>query len=90
VTASGLKSTVPAEVYLWCEVEQVVVEGKPSREVLANAEGQNIDLICMGERGVGSGLQALFSSTIDYVLRRMPCPVFVARALPSRKQERGR
>jgi nucleotide-binding universal stress UspA family protein len=84
-----LKNAIPAEAYLWCEVKQVVREGKPYREVLAYATEQNIDLICLGVRGAGSGWRALFGSNADRVLRRAPCPVLIARPLTPRGQGGG-
>jgi len=60
-------------------VKQAVKEGKPYREILAYAEEQEIDLICMGVRGAGFGMRALFGSNTDRVPRQAPCPVLIAR-----------
>jgi len=83
-----LQLAVPAEALLWCEVKPAVKEGKPYREVLAYAGEQQVDLICMGVRGAGFGLRALFGSNTDRVLRQAPCPVLVAR--PHKDQSRHR
>ena len=82
-----LRSAIPKEAYLWCEVEPVVREGSPSREVLAYAAEYGIDLICLGVRGASYGLRTFYGSTVDQVLRRSPCPVLVARPLPARAGE---
>ncbi|MFY9555577.1 MAG: universal stress protein [Blastocatellia bacterium] len=79
--ASRLQSSVPPEARLWCNVKQAVREGLPYREVLAYADEQNIDLICMGASGTGFGMRALFGSNADRVLRQAPCPVLIARPL---------
>ena len=79
--ASRLKSSVPPETRVWCDVKQAVRDGHPYREVLAYAEEQNIDLICMGASGTGFGMRALFGSNADRVLRQAPCPVLIARPL---------
>ncbi|HSB11032.1 MAG TPA: universal stress protein [Blastocatellia bacterium] len=79
--AVRLKVAVPAETGQWCEVKQAVREGHPYREVLAYADEQNIDLICMGASGTGFGMRALFGSNSDRVLRQAPCPVLIARPL---------
>ena len=50
--------------------------------MLAYAEEQKVDLICMGVRGAGFGLRSLFGSNTDRVLRQAPCPVFIARPQP--------
>ncbi len=80
-TSSRLNSAVPGEARLWCDIKQAVREGHPYREVLAYAEEQEIDLICMGASGTGFGMQALFGSNADRVLRQAPCPVLIARPL---------
>jgi nucleotide-binding universal stress UspA family protein len=77
--AHRLRHAVPEEVYLWCRVKQAVRAGKPDREILAYAEEQRIDLICMGIHGAGFGMRALFGSNVDRVLRQAPCPVLIAR-----------
>ena len=79
--ASRLKSSVPIETRMWCEVKQAVREGQPYREVLSYAEEQNVDLICMGASGTGFGMRALFGSNADRVLRQASCPVLIARPL---------
>jgi nucleotide-binding universal stress UspA family protein len=79
--AGRLLSAVPPETRIWCEVKQAVREGHPYREVLAYADEQKIDLICMGASGTGFGMRALFGSNADRVLRQAPCPVLIARPL---------
>ena len=80
-TASRLHGAVPPESRVWCEVKQAVREGHPYREVLAYADEQNIDLICIGASGTGFGMRALFGSNADRVLRQAPCPVLITRPL---------
>ncbi|HEY8459323.1 MAG TPA: universal stress protein [Blastocatellia bacterium] len=77
--AGLLHSVVPAGAELWCVIKEAVREGKPYREILAYAEEQEMDLICMGVRGAGFGLRALFGSNTDRVLRQASCPVLIAR-----------
>jgi nucleotide-binding universal stress UspA family protein len=79
--ASRLRTSVSPEARMWCEVKQAVREGHPYREVLAYADEQNIDLICMGASGTGFGMRALFGSNADRVLRQAPCPVLITRPL---------
>jgi nucleotide-binding universal stress UspA family protein len=79
--ARGLRNAVPPETRMWCEVKQAVREGHPYREVLAYADEQRIDLICMGASGTGFGMRALFGSNADRVLRQAPCPVLITRPL---------
>ena len=79
--ASRLQRVVPEEVHLWCGVKTVVSEGNPYREILNYAEKNEIDLISVGAHGAGFGMQALFGSNVDRVLRQSSCPVLVARPL---------
>jgi nucleotide-binding universal stress UspA family protein len=76
-----LKNSVPGEVYRHCKVLNVVRWGKPYREVLAYSRDQEIDLVCLGAQGRDFGLEALFGSNADRVLRQAPCSVLIARPL---------
>lgn len=77
--ANKLQRTIQKEAYLWCEVVNVVRNGKAHEEILAYAKEHEIDLICMGASGSGWSLGKLFGSTVDRVLRQAPCPVLVCR-----------
>ena len=79
--ARRLQRVVPAEVHLWCRVNNAVSAGHPYREILNYAEKNDIDLISVGAHGAGFGMRALFGSNVDRVLRQAPCPVLVARPL---------
>lgn len=79
--ARKLQAAIPAEAHSWCRVRHTVRWGKPYREILAFANEQKIDLVCMGAHGADFGLGALFGSNIDRVLRHATCPVLVARPL---------
>ncbi len=79
--AHRLQKAVPAEAHLWCDIKHAVSEGQPYREILNYAEKHKIDLICLGAHGAGFGMQTLFGSNVDRVLRQAPCPVLVTRPL---------
>jgi nucleotide-binding universal stress UspA family protein len=79
--ARRLQKAVPADAHLWCEIKHAVSEGQPYREILSYAEKNEIDLICLGAHGAGFGMQTLFGSNVDRVLRQAPCPVLVTRPL---------
>ena len=79
--AARLQKAVPPEAHLWCTVKTAVSEGPAYREILHYAARNEIDLICLGAHGSGFGLQTLFGSNVDRVLRQAPCPVLVARPL---------
>jgi len=79
--ARRLQKAVPDEAHLWCTIKNVVSEGQPYREILNYAQRNEIDLVCIGAHGAGFGIQTLFGSNVDRVLRQSPCPVLVARPL---------
>jgi nucleotide-binding universal stress UspA family protein len=79
--AHRLQKAIPQEAYLWCDVKNAVSEGRPYREILNYAEKNKIDLICIGAHGAGFGMQTLFGSNVDRVIRQAPCPVLVSRPL---------
>lgn len=80
-TVRRLQDSVPAEVYRQCKVLNVVRWGKPYREVLAYIREQEIELVCMGALGRDFGLEALFGSNVDRVLRQASSHVLIARPL---------
>ena len=80
-TYGALKIAVPQTRIEGSMVRHAVREGHPYREVLAYAEEQAVELICMGASGTGFGMQALFGSNADRVLRQAPCPILIARPL---------
>jgi nucleotide-binding universal stress UspA family protein len=76
-----LQEAVPAEAHAWCHVQHSVQYGAPYREILACADGQEVDLVAMGAHGFGPGSQAFFGSNVDRVLRQARCPVLIAHPL---------
>lgn len=61
------------------EVREVVVQGKPSVEILRVAREETFDMIILGTHGKGVLDQALFGSTTERVVRKAPCPVLTCR-----------
>jgi nucleotide-binding universal stress UspA family protein len=60
-------------------VEEVVIQGKPSAEIMRFARETEVDMIVLGTHGKGMLDQALFGSTTERVVRRAPCPVLTVR-----------
>jgi len=60
-------------------VEEIVVQGKPSAEIIRFAAENEVDMIVLGAHGKGMLDQALFGSTTERVVRRSPCPVLTVR-----------
>ena len=76
-----LEESVTGEARLWCNIKPAARWGKPYQEILAYARENSIDLISMGAHGGNFGMEALFGSNVDRVLRQAPCPVLIARPL---------
>jgi nucleotide-binding universal stress UspA family protein len=60
-------------------VDEAVVQGKPSAEIIRYAVEHEVDMIVLGTHGKGMLDQALFGSTTERVVRRAPCPVLTVR-----------
>ena len=60
-------------------VNERVVQGKPSAEIIRVATEETIDMIVLGTHGKGVLDKALFGSTTERVVRRAPCPVLTCR-----------
>ena len=61
------------------QVNEKVVQGKPSAEIIRVATEETIDMIVLGTHGKGVLDKALFGSTTERVVRRAPCPVLTCR-----------
>ena len=74
-----LRSAVPDAVRAYCEVETMMVPGKPYREILRVAAEQQSDLIVIGIHGRGAADRLFFGSTTQHVVRQATCPVLTLR-----------
>jgi len=76
-----LRNLVAEESRAWVEIDDVIVFGRPYREILRAAESKPADLIVMGAQGRGGIGLALFGSTTQQVVRGGMCPVLTVRGL---------
>lgn len=74
-----LRNAVPDEARQWCEAHEVLVTGKPHREIIAMAKATAAELIVMGVHGRGAIDLMLFGSTTHHVVRAATCPVLTVR-----------
>jgi nucleotide-binding universal stress UspA family protein len=63
-----------------CRVEELVVTGRPWREILRVATEQAAELIVLGIQGRGAIDLALFGSTANHVVRHAGCAVLTVRS----------
>lgn len=72
--------TMTASVRQSCGVDELLLAGKPSREILRLADEQQADLIVMGAQGRGAIDRMLFGSVTQQVVRQAACPVLTVPA----------
>ncbi|OPZ68512.1 MAG: Universal stress protein [bacterium ADurb.Bin478] len=71
-----------AEEYLESYAGQVytqVIAGEPSRQLVAYAQSQSMDLIVIGAFGRSRIRQAILGSTTEHILRFSTCPVLLVK-----------
>ena len=73
-----LEKLVGSDTRAFTDVHEVVVAGKPYREILREAAVQSSDLIVLGTHGGRPGLPA-FGSTTNHIVREATCPVLTVR-----------
>ncbi|NOZ73598.1 MAG: universal stress protein [Chloroflexi bacterium] len=61
-------------------VDLEILEGPPADAILRVAEVQNVDLIIMGARGLGTVASLLLGSVSQKVMAHATCPVMIVRA----------
>jgi nucleotide-binding universal stress UspA family protein len=64
------------------EVEELLYEGEPARQVIAAAKECGADLIVIGTHGRGVLGRLLLGSTAEWVVRHAPCPVLTVAHSP--------
>src|SRR2546423_140274 len=61
------------------EVEPVIVEGEPAREIANAVRDYDIDLVTVVTHGRRGLARALFGSTAEEIIAEAPCPVLTIR-----------
>lgn len=74
-----LGEVVSQDARTYSQVSEIVIPGKPYREILRLAAEQQGDLIVLGAHGGRIGALA-FGSTVNHVVREAACPVLTLRA----------
>jgi nucleotide-binding universal stress UspA family protein len=75
-----LNRLAPTDSRNWCEMQTVLLEGRPDEALMEYAEAKGADLIVLGTRGHGLIGTLLLGSTTDRLVRRAPCPVLSVRS----------
>jgi len=70
-------------------VRELLVQGKPSAEIVRVARDETVDMIVLGTHGKGLLDKALFGSTTERVVRNGPCPVLTTRLAEHEFVEEG-
>lgn len=77
--AARLRELVPDVVRAYCTVTEVLVVGKPYREILRVAAEESNDLIVIGIHGRSAASLAFVGSTTNHIVREARCPVLTLR-----------
>jgi nucleotide-binding universal stress UspA family protein len=75
-----MKVSISESVRRSCQVDELVLVGRPHREILRVAREQHGDLIVMGVQGRGALDLMFFGSTTNHVVRQAACPVVTVPA----------
>jgi len=78
-TLERLRTLVPDDARIWCDVRVMTATGRPHEEVVLAAAGQGADLIVMGAHGRRVSDLLLFGSTTNQVVRHAGVPVLTIR-----------
>jgi nucleotide-binding universal stress UspA family protein len=76
---SRLAAHVPPAMRKACCTQDLLIAGKPSREILRVAAEQQSGLVVLGVHGHGVLDRLLFGSTAAHVVRHATCPVMTVR-----------
>ena len=74
-----IEQLIADDTRAFTDVAEIVVAGKPYREILRAAVEQRSDLVVIGAHGGRLGLPA-FGSTTNHIVREAACPVLTVRA----------
>ena len=74
-----LTEAIGPEARRYSHMAEVVMSGKPYREILREAQELQVDLIVLGAHSLRFGALA-FGSTANHVVREAACPVLTLRA----------
>ncbi|MEO8520127.1 MAG: universal stress protein [Acidobacteriota bacterium] len=74
-----MQALIAGESRTWSAIQDLVLHGRPHREILRIAAETPVDLIVMGAQGRGGLDLTLFGSTTQTVVRAAPCPVLTVR-----------
>lgn len=75
----SMSETITADVRQACAIDELLLAGRPYREILRLAGEQHAGLVVMGVRGRGAVDRMFFGSTTQHVVRQAPCPVLTIR-----------
>jgi nucleotide-binding universal stress UspA family protein len=74
-----LRTFVPESIRLGCDTDDVLVIGKPYREILRVAAERLADVIVLGVHGRHALDRLVFGSATEHLVRRATCPVLTVR-----------
>ena len=70
---------VAAEEELGLEVQELIREGAPKKEILQTVEEKNIDLVLLTAHDEGRLEHIMFGRTTDEIVRRLPTDLLLVK-----------
>lgn len=74
-----MRELILPELRARCPIDELLLVGTPSREIVRVAEEQQADVVVMGAQGRGALNVLVFGSTTQHVVRSAACPVLTVR-----------
>jgi len=74
-----LSELVESEKAKGMSIQELVLEGEPTQEILKTIEEEKIDLLVMSAHGEGRLEDLLFNRSNDELVRKMPCSILLVK-----------
>ena len=71
----NIEKKLPAETQAGIQIEQIILNGKPNKELVKFAAEKQVDLIVIGSHNIGLLKSLFFGSEAEKIVRLAPCPV---------------
>ncbi|MDR4503415.1 MAG: universal stress protein [Candidatus Scalindua sp.] len=75
----AIQQLIPERFMEELEVENIIVQGTPFREIVKSAKKYNVDLITIATHGRKGISHMLMGSTAERVVQMAPCPVLTIK-----------
>ncbi|MDA8170414.1 MAG: universal stress protein [Nitrospiraceae bacterium] len=81
-TKQQLHDMIASEKKNGMKINEIVVNGEPTKEILKTARENNIDLIVLAGHSEGRLEHMLFGGSTEDLVRKLPCSIFLVKKEP--------